>query len=104
MKIEIAIGDAFMFLGTLIAHQITEITSGTRNSIDLFAHKSVYDVLNRADTIAGKAKFGKKEKKQRMEEGLKAKKKKHSAKRKEILKGKRKRQRVQNDDRGKCSG
>ena len=40
MIVELEPGDAFFFMGSLIAHNIGEI-EGVRNSIDLFCHKNV---------------------------------------------------------------
>lgn len=37
-----------MFRGAIITHEVTEITSRVRNRIDLFAHKSKYDVKTKA--------------------------------------------------------
>ena len=37
---ELEPGDAFFFMGSLIAHNVGEI-EGVRNSIDLFCHKNV---------------------------------------------------------------
>ena len=40
MVIELVPGDAFFFMGSLIAHNINEI-QGVRNSIDLFCHANI---------------------------------------------------------------
>ena len=40
MIVELEPGDAFFFMGSLIAHNVGEI-EGVRNSIDLFCHKNV---------------------------------------------------------------
>ena len=37
---ELEPGDAFFFMGSLIAHNVDEI-EGVRNSVDLFYHKNV---------------------------------------------------------------
>lgn len=48
-RIELRIGEGLIFRGAIIAHKVTETTSGVHNSIDLFAHKSTYDVKAKAD-------------------------------------------------------
>jgi hypothetical protein len=40
MIVELEYGDAFFFMGLLIAHNVGEI-KGVQNSIDLFCHKNV---------------------------------------------------------------
>ena len=40
MIVELEPGDAFFFMGSLIAHNVDEI-QGVRNSIDLFCHKNI---------------------------------------------------------------
>jgi hypothetical protein len=53
-------GDALFFLGSLIAHQVTEITSGSRHVLDLFTHKSAFDWKKREAIAHGKTiKYGK---------------------------------------------
>ena len=40
MVVELEPGDAFFFMGSLIAHNVSEI-EGVQNSIDLFCHTNV---------------------------------------------------------------
>ncbi|PUU81806.1 hypothetical protein B9Z19DRAFT_1062372 [Tuber borchii] len=56
IKVAVERGDCFMFKGAIIAHKACAITEGQRNFIDLFCHKSVYDVQNRVKEEAGQAK------------------------------------------------
>ena len=48
MVMELEPGDAFLFMGSLIAHNVGEI-EGVRNSIDLFCHKNVLSWKDRCD-------------------------------------------------------
>ena len=48
-------GDCLLFMGSVIAHQVSEIISGMRNSIDLFCHKSTMDWKRRVDVESGVA-------------------------------------------------
>ncbi|RPB29838.1 hypothetical protein L211DRAFT_767330, partial [Terfezia boudieri ATCC MYA-4762] len=41
--IELRPGDALLFMASLICHGNTKITSGVRNSVNLFTHKSNMD-------------------------------------------------------------
>ena len=50
---EVCRGDCLLFMGSVIAHQVSEITSGMRNSIDLFCHKSTMDWKRRMDVESG---------------------------------------------------
>ena len=45
---ELEPGDAFLFMGLLIAHNVGEI-EGVRNSTDLFCHKNVLSWKDRCD-------------------------------------------------------
>jgi len=45
MRIELDIGDGFFFYGSMVAHEVAEVTAGVRNSIDLFTHASNYQLL-----------------------------------------------------------
>ena len=55
--IELKPGDAFFFMGSLIAHGNTKIKSGIRNSVNLFTHKSNMDWIKRdPNTRRGKGK------------------------------------------------
>ena len=40
LVVELRPGDAFFFMGSLIAHNVWEVT-GSRNSIDMFSHENV---------------------------------------------------------------
>ena len=53
IKVAVERGDCFMFKGAIIAHKACAVTEGYRNFIDLFCHKSVYDVQNRVKAEAG---------------------------------------------------
>lgn len=46
-------GDCLLFMGSVIAHQVSEIISGMRNSIDLFCHKSTMDWKRRMHVESG---------------------------------------------------
>ena len=48
MIVELEPGNAFFFMGSLIAHNVGEI-EGVRNSIDLFCHKNVLSWKDRCD-------------------------------------------------------
>ena len=48
MIVELEPGDAFFFMGSLIAHNVGEI-EGVRNSIDLFCHKNVLSWKDKCD-------------------------------------------------------
>ncbi|PUU80610.1 hypothetical protein B9Z19DRAFT_1123307 [Tuber borchii] len=45
-----------MFKGAIIAHKICAVTEGQHNFIDLFCHKSVYNIQNLVKKEAGQAK------------------------------------------------
>ncbi|CUS06608.1 unnamed protein product, partial [Tuber aestivum] len=46
---EVRPGDCLFFMGSVIAHGVSEITSGERYSVDLFCHKSAIDWKKRKD-------------------------------------------------------
>ena len=48
MIIELEPSDAFFFMGSLIAHNVSEI-EGVQNSIDLFCHKNILSWKDRCD-------------------------------------------------------
>ena len=48
MIVELESGDAFFFMGSLIAHTLSEI-EGIWNSIDLFCHKNILSWKDRCD-------------------------------------------------------
>jgi hypothetical protein len=48
IKVDLRPGDAFFFMGKLIAHNVTGIV-GERNSIDLFSHKTVLSWKDKED-------------------------------------------------------
>jgi len=50
LRVAVERGHCFLFKGAIIAHRATAVTSGQRNFVDLFCHKSVYDVKNRMAT------------------------------------------------------
>jgi len=47
IKVAVERGDCFMFEGAIVADKACAVTEGHRNFIDLFCHKSVYDIQNR---------------------------------------------------------
>lgn len=103
MRVELSIGEGFMFMGALIAHKVTEITSGLRNSIDLFCHKSTFDNMNRTDQSRGKPQYEKKEGKKRMEEKQKKKNKERKQHRAVLRAEKKERQKGEKMSGGKCN-
>ena len=56
MRIGLEIGDGFFFYGSLVAHEVMDITAGVRNSIDLFTHASNYELLDKHMKATGKVK------------------------------------------------
>jgi len=46
-------GDCLLFMGSVIAHQVSEIISGMRNSLDLFCYKSTMDWKRRMNVESG---------------------------------------------------
>ncbi|KAG0123255.1 hypothetical protein HOY82DRAFT_619514 [Tuber indicum] len=68
IKVELRIGDGFFFFGSLLGHQVDRVTSGVRHSLDLFTHKSNFDVLKLHDTRGGLQRRPPKEKTLRAEE------------------------------------
>ncbi|CUS14616.1 unnamed protein product [Tuber aestivum] len=54
MRIGLEIGDGFFFHGSLVAHEVMEVTAGVRNSIDLFTRASNYEFLEAHKRAAGK--------------------------------------------------
>lgn len=52
--LELLPGDILIFDGSKIAHQVAEITSGTRHSVDLFTHKSDFSSASRQRLLDGK--------------------------------------------------
>jgi hypothetical protein len=48
MIVELEPGDAFFFMGLLIAHNVGEI-EGVWNSIDLFCHKNILSWKDKCD-------------------------------------------------------
>lgn len=50
---ELRPGDCLFFMGGIMAHQISPVTSGVRNSLDLFTHKSSFDWKKREDRANG---------------------------------------------------
>ena len=66
MRIGLEIGDGFFFYGSVVAHEVMDVTAGVRNSIDLFTHASNYEVLAKHEkAAANKVKHLVKEKKLR---------------------------------------
>jgi len=58
MRIGLDIGDGFFFYGSVVAHEVMEITAGIRNSIDLFTHASNFQLLAQHEKGSGnKVKF-----------------------------------------------
>ena len=43
--VELRPGDVFLFLGSMIAHNVTGIQSGERSSVDMFCHSNVFQYL-----------------------------------------------------------
>ena len=56
MRVAVERGDCFLFKGAITAHRAEAVTSGQRNFIDLFCHKSVYDVARHSVENAGGSK------------------------------------------------
>ncbi|PUU73305.1 hypothetical protein B9Z19DRAFT_1095376 [Tuber borchii] len=52
MRIGLEIGDGFFFYGSLVAHEVMDITTGVRNSIDLFTHASNFELLAKHEKAA----------------------------------------------------
>jgi len=89
MRIGLEIGDGFFFYGSLVAHEVMDVTAGVRNSIDLFTHASNYELLAKHEKAAGRGKkYPVKQKKlpatKRKEEGRTE----NAANRREIQEGK----------------
>ncbi|PUU74279.1 hypothetical protein B9Z19DRAFT_1093216 [Tuber borchii] len=94
MRIGLEIGYGFFFYGSLVAHEMMDVTAGVRNSIDLFTHASNYELLAKHEQAAGKVKYPAKQKKPRStkkkEEGQTV--KENVATRRKIREGKKLRQ------------
>ena len=66
MRIGLEIGDGFFFFGSMVAHEVMDVTAGIRNSIDLFTHASNFHLLAKHEkAAASKVKHPVKEKKLR---------------------------------------
>lgn len=53
-KVELLRGEGLFFLGSLIAHNVVDITKGTRNSLDLFSHQSNFEAYRREKTYTNR--------------------------------------------------
>lgn len=95
-RIGLGIGDGFFFYGSIVAHQVLEITEGIRNSLDLFTHASNFDVLAKHKKLANQKQYPKKEKQIRAEARTEKARKvpENVEKRREIREGKQARQRA----------
>jgi len=68
MRIGLGVGDGFFFFGSMVAHQVSTITEGVRNSLDLFTHASNFNLLAKHQAKANKKQHPKKEGQVRREE------------------------------------
>jgi len=96
MRIQLEIGDGFFFYGSMVAHEVMEVTAGVRNSIDLFTHASNFQLLAKHEKMAGRVKYPVKEQKRRAGEKKEERRTvgKNAAARKAIREGKKLRQRA----------
>lgn len=53
LRVQVSRGEALFFLGNILAHEITEITEGERNEVDLFIRKSSFDRKEREQKKRG---------------------------------------------------
>jgi hypothetical protein len=47
LRFQLSRGEVLFFFGSLLAHHVTKVTSGRRSVVDLFTHKSNFDVRKR---------------------------------------------------------
>lgn len=96
MRIGLEIGDGFFFFGSLVAHEVMDVTEGVRNSIDLFTHVSNYQLLAKHRKAAKKVEYPVKPKKMRAMKRANGRRmvKKNVEARKKIRQGKKLRQRA----------
>jgi len=68
IRIGLGVGNGFFFFGSMVAHQVSTITEGVQNLLDLFTHASNFNLLAKHQAKANKKQHLKKEGQVRREE------------------------------------